>query len=95
MSFDTRDTERIARLARIELAPGEAEAYTRTLSSILELIEQMSAVDTTGIAPLAHPHEAGLRLRADEVTETDRREKFLQIAPATEAGLYLVPKVIE
>ncbi len=95
MSLDTRDIEKIARLARLELAPGEAESYARSLSSILELIEQMGAVDTAGTAPLAHPHEAGLRLREDLVTEGDRREEFLKLAPAAEAGLYLVPKVIE
>jgi aspartyl-tRNA(Asn)/glutamyl-tRNA(Gln) amidotransferase subunit C len=95
MSLDPKAVERIARLARLELSAHEIPAYAETLSRILELVEQMRAVDTSGVAPLAHPHEAGLRLRADAVTESDQRERFLQIAPAAEAGLYLVPKVIE
>jgi aspartyl-tRNA(Asn)/glutamyl-tRNA(Gln) amidotransferase subunit C len=70
-------------------------AYADSLSRILGLIEQMNAVDTAGVEPMAHPNEAGLRLRADTVTEADQRDKFQKIAPAVEAGLYLVPKVIE
>ena len=95
MSLDREQVRRIAHLARLHITESEADAYAGSLSRILGLIEQMNAVDTAGVAPMAHPNEAGLRLRADVVTETDQREKFLALAPAAEAGLYLVPKVIE
>ncbi|OGI49265.1 MAG: asparaginyl/glutamyl-tRNA amidotransferase subunit C [Candidatus Muproteobacteria bacterium RBG_16_65_34] len=95
MSLDRSQVRKIAHLARLEITDAEAERYAETLSRILDLVEQMNAVDTTGVAPMAHPTDAGLRLREDVVTETDRREKFLGLAPAAEAGLYLVPKVIE
>jgi aspartyl-tRNA(Asn)/glutamyl-tRNA(Gln) amidotransferase subunit C len=93
--FDKKDVEKIAHLARLEIGEQESAAYADQLSRILGLIEQMNAVDTTGITPLAHPQDTRLRLREDKVTETDQRERFQSIAPATEAGLYLVPKVIE
>jgi len=93
--FDKKDVEKIAHLARLEIGEQESAAYADQLSRILGLIEQMNAVDTTGITPLAHPQDMRLRLREDKVTETDQRERFQSIAPATEAGLYLVPKVIE
>jgi len=93
--LDRADVERIAHLARLEIGEQEIVAYTETLSRILGLIEQMNAVDTEGVPPMAHPHEAGLRLRADVVCETDQRDHFQAVAPATRAGLYLVPKVIE
>ncbi|GMR21393.1 MAG: Asp-tRNA(Asn)/Glu-tRNA(Gln) amidotransferase subunit GatC [Gammaproteobacteria bacterium] len=95
MSLSHDEVAKIAHLARLALTEQEGEAYAQSLSQILGLIEQMNAVDTTGIAPMAHPQDAGLRLRADEVTETNKRDKFQRLAPATEAGLYLVPKVIE
>ena len=95
MSLDREQVRKIAHLARLYITEQEASAYAESLSRILGLIEQMNAVDTTGVAPMAHPNEAGLRLRADRVTETDQREKFQKIAPAVEVGLYLVPKVIE
>ena len=95
MSLDRTDVERIAHLARLEVGEQELAAYAETLSRILGLIEQMNAVDTEGIAPMSHPLDAGLRFRADEVTETDQREVFQSIAPSAQAGLYLVPKVIE
>ena len=95
MSLDRQQVRRIAHLARLEISDAEAEHYARELSRILDLVEQMNAVDTTGVAPMAHPTDAGLRLRADAIPETAQRDKFLKLAPATEAGLYLVPKVIE
>ncbi len=95
MSLDREQVRKIAHLARLYITEQEVDAYAETLSRILALIEQMNAVDTTGVTPMAHPNEAGLRLREDAVTETNQREKFQQIAPAVEAGLYLVPKVIE
>ncbi len=95
MSLDKDTVEKIAHLARLQLNEQELQAYTDSLSQILGLIEQMNAVDTTGVAPMAHPQDTVLRLREDRIEETDQREKFQRISPATEAGLYLVPKVIE
>ncbi len=95
MSLEKADVEKIAHLARLQIEAQEIPEYTRNLSSILSLVEQMSSVDTTGITPMAHPLDIAQRLRADVVTEGDQREKFLAIAPATENGLFLVPKVIE
>jgi aspartyl-tRNA(Asn)/glutamyl-tRNA(Gln) amidotransferase subunit C len=95
MSLTRDQVHKIAHLARLHITDAEAAAYAETLSRILGLIEQMNAVNTDGVAPMAHPNEAGLRLRPDAVTETNQRERFQQIAPATEAGLYLVPQVIE
>ena len=95
MSLSRTDVERIAHLARLEVTDQEAQVFADSLSQILGLIEQMNAVDTTGVAPMAHPRDVALRLREDSVTEADERSKFQQIAPAAEAGLYLVPKVID
>ncbi|MFA9440852.1 Asp-tRNA(Asn)/Glu-tRNA(Gln) amidotransferase subunit GatC [Uliginosibacterium sp. sgz301328] len=95
MSLSLDQVYRIARLARLELSAGEAEATASKLNGILGLIEQMQAVDTTGVAPMSHPQDVHQRLRDDAVTETDRREAFQAVAPEAEAGLYLVPKVIE
>jgi aspartyl-tRNA(Asn)/glutamyl-tRNA(Gln) amidotransferase subunit C len=89
------EIRRLARLARIELAGAEAEALGRDMNDILAMVEQMSAVDTQGVEPMAHPQEMAQRLREDRVTETDSREAFQAIAPQVEDGLYLVPKVIE
>lgn len=95
MSLSRTDVERIAHLARLEVNDEEAQAFADSLSQILGLIEQMNAVDTTGVVPMAHPQDVALRLRRDDVSETDQRSKFQQAAPAAEAGLYLVPKVID
>lgn len=95
MALDAKDVKKIAFLARLDISEAEVAASAASLSRILGLIEQMNAVDTKAIAPMAHPQDAALRLRDDRVTEPDQRDKFQAIAPATEAGLYLVPKVIE
>lgn len=95
MSLSSADVKRVAHLARIEVSDAEAEATLVKLSGILGLIEQMQAVDTTGISPMSHSQDLVQRLREDAVTETNQRELFQSIAPATENGLYLVPKVIE
>lgn len=95
MALDRKDVSKIAHLARLDISEAEVAAATESLSRILGLIEQMNAVNTQGVAPMAHPQDAALRLRDDRVTEPDQRDKFQEIAPATEAGLYLVPKVIE
>lgn len=95
MSLSLEEVGRIAHLARIELGPADAAATQTKLNSIFGLIEQMQAVDTTGVAPMSHPQDVVQRLRPDAVTETDRRAAFQAVAPEAEAGLYLVPKVIE
>ncbi|VAW88667.1 Aspartyl-tRNA(Asn) amidotransferase subunit C @ Glutamyl-tRNA(Gln) amidotransferase subunit C [hydrothermal vent metagenome] len=95
MSLEKADVEKIAHLARLQISEQDVPEYARNLSSILALVEQMGAVDTTGITPMAHPLDIAQRLRADEVTEENQREKFQAIAPATENHLFLVPKVIE
>jgi aspartyl-tRNA(Asn)/glutamyl-tRNA(Gln) amidotransferase subunit C len=99
MSLSDDQVRRIARLARIEIRAEESQAVAGRLNRVLGLIEQMSAVDTNGIEPMAHPLDAqlpqGQRLRPDRVTETDQRELYQSVAPAVQDGLYLVPKVIE
>jgi len=95
MSFTPDDVKRIARLARIEIDDVQAQATQTQLNSIFDLIATMQAVNTEGIAPMAHAQEVYQRLRDDIVTETDRHASFQAIAPAVENGLYLVPKVIE
>ena len=95
MSLQRADVEKIAHLARLAVSDEELDSVAADLSRILGLVEQMNAVDTGGVAPMAHPLHMAQRLRADEVTESGQRERFQAIAPLTEAGLYLVPKVIE
>ena len=89
------EVRRIARLARIEVADPEIEPLRKELNGILAMVEQMQAVDTKGIEPMAHPQDARQRLREDRVTERDERSLNQAVAPAVEDGLYLVPKVIE
>ena len=95
MALDKRDVENIAHLARLAISEEDIPAYAENLSNILTLVEQMSAVDTGGVEPMAHPLEMAQRLREDAVTEANQREHFQQHAPAVENGLFLVPKVIE
>lgn len=95
MSLTLDQVQRIATLARIEISAAEAETTQAQLNHIFELIEDMQAVDTRGVEPMAHAQDLALRLREDVVAESDRRAAFQSIAPETEAGLYLVPKVIE
>ena len=95
MSLSPDDVKRIARLARIEISDAEAMTSQMQLNAIFDLIAAMQAVDTTGIAPMAHAQDVSQRLREDVVTETDRHSVFQNIAPAVEDSLYLVPKVIE
>lgn len=95
MALQRSDVEKIAHLARLAVSEEELAAYTRSLSDILNFVEQMDVADVAHITPMAHPLDAVQRLRADEVREADQREKFQAIAPRVEAGLYLVPKVIE
>jgi aspartyl-tRNA(Asn)/glutamyl-tRNA(Gln) amidotransferase subunit C len=86
---------RLAHLARLELPADEAAALQQQLNDILAMVDRMAAVDTEGVEPMSHPQEAMQRLRADAVTEPDRRAQFQAVAPQVEDGLYLVPKVIE
>ncbi len=95
MSLDKKDVEGIARLARLEINPDQVDETASQLSSILEFVDQMNSVDTTGIKPLAHPLDLIARTREDVVTETDQRDRFQAIAPETQDHLYLVPKVID
>lgn len=98
MTLSLSDVKRIAHLSRLELTDQQADQTLEKLSGIFSLIEQMKAVDTTGIEPLSHPIGAlgsELRLREDAVTETNQRQAYQKPAPATQDGLYLVPKVME
>lgn len=99
MSLDSTDIARIANLARLDLAPSESERMLTQMNSFFNIVEQMRAVDTTGITPLAHPVVAitdfALRLRDDVASEPNQREANQRSAPAVEHGLFLVPKVIE
>ena len=89
------DVKRIALLARIAITDAEAEQVLGQLAGVFSLIEQMQAADTQGIEPMSHAQDVVLRLRADTVSETDQHDLFQSVAPQVEAGLYLVPKVIE
>jgi len=95
MALDKGDVAKIAHLARLAVDDAELEHYASELSSILDLVEQMGSVDTAGVEPMAHPLHMAQRLRPDRVTEPNQRDDYQQIAPATQDGLYLVPKVIE
>lgn len=95
MSLTQQDVKKIADLARLTVSEEDLALYTPQLSHILEFIEQMNQIDTTHLEPLAHPIETPLRLRSDEVTQSNQRDAFQAIAPLVESGLYLVPKVIE
>jgi aspartyl-tRNA(Asn)/glutamyl-tRNA(Gln) amidotransferase subunit C len=95
MSLDKSEVEKIAWLARLAIDEQDIPNYSDELSNILGLVERMNSVDTDGISPIAHPLELSARLRADEVTEKDQRDHFQKDAPLTDAGCYLVPKVIE
>lgn len=95
MAIAETHVRRAAHLARIAIDDSAAAGFVDDLSRILDMVDQLQALDTTGIAPLAHPLDATQRLRPDEVTEPDQRDEFQACAPATEQGLYLVPRVVE
>lgn len=95
MAIAATDVEKIAHLARLMVSPEEAVHYAQQLSAILDLVAQMDQVDTDGVSAITHATEEPQRKRPDIVTETSQRETFQALAPAVEAGLYLVPKVIE
>ena len=99
MSLNLNDISRIANLARLSLSPEQGERVLGQLNGFFDIVEQMQAVDTTGVAPLAHPtavmEHVTLRLRDDVASEPNQREANQRSAPAVERGLFLVPKVIE
>lgn len=95
MSIDRSQVESVALLARLKIAPEAMDSTVAALSSILNLVDEMQAIDTTDVKPLANPLDQVQRMRIDQVSETNQREHFQAQAPATDAGLYLVPKVIE
>lgn len=95
MSLDVDAVNRIAYLARLQITDEQVSGYANNLSNILEFVEQMNAVDTSGVEPMAHPQDVTQRLRVDEVTEVNQREVFQAQSPAVENGLFLVPKVLE
>ena len=95
MSIEVDEVKKIAKLACLSVDDVDIQDYATNLSNILDLVAQMNAVDTSGVTPMSHPFDVVQRLREDIVTATDRRDEFQAIAPKTEDGLYLVPKVIE
>ncbi len=95
MTLKTDDVRNIAQLARLHIDEADIDQYVTDLSSILDLVDQMNQVDSSGVTPLSNPLDATQRLRDDEVTESDQRDKFQGIAPDVKDGLYRVPKVIE
>ncbi len=99
MALTPQDIQRMAHLARLALRPEESERMLTQINGFFDIVEQMRAVDTTGVAPLAHPvaaiQDVALRLREDAASEPDQREANQRSAPAVERGLFLVPKVIE
>jgi len=101
MSLTPADISRIANLARLELEPAEGERMLERINGFFAIVEQMRAVDTSGVEPLSHPTmaaacgQAALRLREDVASEPNNRDANQQSAPAVERGLFLVPKVIE
>ncbi|WP_444907477.1 Asp-tRNA(Asn)/Glu-tRNA(Gln) amidotransferase subunit GatC [Microbulbifer sp. SSSA008] len=95
MAVDTQTVEKLAELARIAISKETIEEVSNRLGDVLQLVDQLQSTNTDGIAPMAHPLDEIQELRADAVTETDKRKDFLELAPQTEEGLYLVPKVID
>ncbi|GAB2715626.1 Asp-tRNA(Asn)/Glu-tRNA(Gln) amidotransferase subunit GatC [Halomonas garicola] len=95
MALEQTHVRRAAHLARLDVSDAQALGFVDDLNRILEMVDQLQGVDTDGVAPLMHPLDATQRLRADDVTEGNERERFQRLAPATEDGLYLVPRVVE
>jgi aspartyl-tRNA(Asn)/glutamyl-tRNA(Gln) amidotransferase subunit C len=96
MSLTRQDVEKIARLARLSITDAEMPVYVTSLSSIVDFVDELSRVQTDDVEPMAHPLEGQRqRLRADLVTATDHHEKYQANAPRVQAGLYVVPRVIE
>lgn len=95
MSLTPADIKKVAHLARLAIAETEIDKYTQELSKIIDFVNQMDSIDTSSVTAMAHPLDINQPLRSDNVTEINERELFQSIAPMVEAGLYLVPKVVE
>ena len=95
MGLTPDDIDRLAHLARIDIDAGAARDVLAKLDAIFGLIDELQAIDTTGVVPMSHAQDVGLPLRADAPTEADRHVTFQALAPAVEDGLYLVPRVLE
>ena len=95
MALDKSEVEKIAQLARLHISEADADEVANRITDILALIAQMQSIDTESVEPMAHPLDAVQRLRVDEITESDHRDELQNLAPETQDGLYLVPKVIE
>jgi len=95
MSLTQDDVKKIAHLARLSISDDDIPSYEKELSNILGLVEQMNAVDTSDVDPMAHPLDMAQRLRDDVVTEENHRDEYQSVAPSVEKGLFLVPQVIE
>lgn len=95
MAVNKNDVEKLAELSRIDISQEAAATVAQSICEVLSLVDQLQAIDTTGVQPMAHPLDALQRLRPDKVTEPDQREQLQAMAPAVEDGLYLVPRVIE
>lgn len=95
MDLESEEVEKIAHLARIAVAADEIDPLNNELSGILGLVKRMTELDTSNIVPMAHPLDMPQRLRPDMVTEENHRDTYQAVAPATQDGLYLVPRVIE
>ena len=95
MSLNGKDIEKLCVLARLEITAEEMADVQAKLSDIVKLVDQLQAVDTTSVTPMAHPLDRTQRLREDRVTESDEHERIQQNAPLVERALYLVPKVID
>ena len=95
MLLNREDVEKLCLLSRLEITPEEIEDVSAKLSDIVNMVNQLQAVETSGVLPMAHPLDQAQRMREDKVTETDNHKKYQQNAPLVERGLYLVPKVIE
>ncbi|WP_419812144.1 Asp-tRNA(Asn)/Glu-tRNA(Gln) amidotransferase subunit GatC [Bacterioplanoides sp.] len=95
MALDQDQIRDIAALSRLQIDEAQISDYQKNLSNILDLVDQLAAVDTSDVEPMAHPLDAVQRLRADVVTETNEREHFQKVAPQVAEGHYIVPKVVE
>ena len=95
MSVSDDDVRKVSRLARLAILDENVHAYAAKLSGIVAMVDQLNAVDTTGVEPMSNPLDSVQRLREDVVTETNQREKYQSVAPEVEKGLYLVPKVLD
>lgn len=95
MSLSPEQVRQVARLARLQLNPEQVAPYATQLSNILQMVDRLSSADTANVSPMAHPLDMVQRLRPDVISEPNRRDDYQAIAPETQDGLYLVPKVIE